>query len=90
MYSFTAEPITNHYQGEFQDKFGLAKKKKLELRIEVQEQEDGCLLYMKGETSQTEPKFEAQLTIDPQEGVCTKLPLPECQGILAVYQHKCW
>lgn len=90
MYSFTAEPITNHYQGEFQDKFGLAKKKKLELRIEVQEQEDGCLLYMKGETSQTEPKFEAQLTIDPQEGVCAKLPLPECQGILAVYQHKCW
>ena len=46
MYSFTAEPITNHYQGEFQDKFGLAKKKKLELRIEVQEQEDGCLLYI--------------------------------------------
>lgn len=44
MYSFTAEPIINHYQGEFQDKFGLGKKKNLELRVEVREQEDGCLL----------------------------------------------
>lgn len=77
-------------EGEFQDKFGQKKKSVLHLETELQEIQGGCLLYMKAQTAQTEPKFEQQRQIDAREGICARIELSENPAILAIYQHKYW
>lgn len=87
---FTINPASDEYTGQYQDKFGQTKEKKLTLQVEVQEQENGYLIFLKGEMKPTEPKFELQAEIDANHGVCARIDLPQSNEILTIYQHKCW
>ena len=87
---FTAEPAADACAGQYQDRFGQQKEKHLNLQVEIQERENGYLMFLKGKTRQNEPKFELQADIDAHQGVCARINLPESDEILTVYQHKCW
>ncbi len=87
---FTFKPEENELAKQYKDKFGQAKEMSLSLKTEVQQVKDGYLLSLKGKMVQLEPKFESQPSLDAQKGVCALIDLPESNGMLSIYQHKCW